>query len=987
MRKFKIFTLLLIVAFILVPVLSACDPTDPTDPVDNAPIVIDKTEVTVLVGESDVIKAQTLTQGATVTWDSQNPSICVVDKGVVTGISKGQTVVSATCEGESVYCVVNVLERENPASPIGYSIRLERQSVKLAKGDEYAILAELYDTTNTKVNNPTFTYTSSASSVVTVDNNGKITAVENGTAQVVVKYTDGTNWVSAVMSITVQDVYSIEIVPYTVDPQINSQVDFSYTVYKNASVYSYPSDKVSITSSNTDVARYENGKLITGQMGIANITVTLTDVNVSAMIEVIVIDPNAPEITLSCEDIEMYVDKGVEIEVEGATWGTLVFTTSDVDFSVVNGILYSPSSPKSCTLTITHRETRQSITVNVNAIVFDPCITTAKQFMSLGNVRAGVDVYLGADIDLSNETWSEQAGLSHNNVNTVVAYLVKELDTNVDGRGHKVTVRYDYDCSDTCQIGGIFANITSNGSFKNFIVDFEAKYAGAESIDKGSEYGAPGSHPQAGMKQSVIAHNQYGVVSNNHIIARFYSDGSVKREGVIGKCGASLKNNVVDMAVYASNVLQNAGVVKWTGGNATGNVLINEGIQTDSANYKYSSFDEFYSAWSDSVNVLAIKESLIEAGWEVNADSIKYNDVLVLCEESLAAPSNVTRLNSGKVVWDAVDGATSYNLRVKWEGETNWTNLPATTSESWSITEYLKTFNSTDLVAKNGKHLTLNVQAVGDAPSSEWASAGNVFGTTNNGASNYRIRVATTLDEFKTYMNDTINLNYVVLANDLVLGNVTPETAISGVWSITGLSPARSVINGLDRKISYTYDDTDKKPASGSTFAGLFTVYSSSNASFRLFVTNLVIDANMVLSKDFDDFHAFVFANKMQAEIHESTFKLRVKTINVDKNYATRTGIVREMISNSTGSLNSFFENCLFDMVSYDKNDEVRVGGATYKDCQITRSSSNTYNYIKNCSFIMNQEQSERSWTENDANITITNSNFYKDLDAYNSAN
>lgn len=106
---------------------SACEPTNETEVTD---LTLDKTSVTVEVGESATIVATVTPAGAaTVTWENQNPDVVSVKDGVVTGLKEGSSIVVAKAGTKSASCVVKV-GKVNDA---------DEQFLKLLQGSDYYV--------------------------------------------------------------------------------------------------------------------------------------------------------------------------------------------------------------------------------------------------------------------------------------------------------------------------------------------------------------------------------------------------------------------------------------------------------------------------------------------------------------------------------------------------------------------------------------------------------------------------------------------------------------------------------------------------------------------------------------------------------------------------------------------------------------------------------------------------------------------------------
>lgn len=159
-------------------------------------IELDKTTLTLYRGDSDVterIAANVLPTDASntsVTWTSSNPSVATVSvSGVVTGMARGSVTITATAKdgsGISAACDVEVKQYVT-------NIRINKTSLSLVEGGEEALSVTSILPDN--ANNKTLTWTSTNTSVATVDANGKVTAISKGTATIKVAANDGSGFI------------------------------------------------------------------------------------------------------------------------------------------------------------------------------------------------------------------------------------------------------------------------------------------------------------------------------------------------------------------------------------------------------------------------------------------------------------------------------------------------------------------------------------------------------------------------------------------------------------------------------------------------------------------------------------------------------------------------------------------------------------------------------------------------------------------------
>ena len=130
-------------------------------------------------------------------WVSSNPAIAIVDEnGTITALKAGTATITArTTDGSnlSASCAVTVLQR------MVTSITLNKSSTSLYTGDSETLVATV---SPSNASNKTVSWSSSKTSVATVDQNGKVTAVKAGTATITVRTTDGSN-LSASCTVTV----------------------------------------------------------------------------------------------------------------------------------------------------------------------------------------------------------------------------------------------------------------------------------------------------------------------------------------------------------------------------------------------------------------------------------------------------------------------------------------------------------------------------------------------------------------------------------------------------------------------------------------------------------------------------------------------------------------------------------------------------------------------------------------------------------------
>ena len=163
--------------------------------VDVESVSLDITTLSLSVGESATLTATVKPDNASdknVVWTSSDNSVATVSNGKVTAVKAGTATVKATCGGKTAECVVTVTAKVT-------GVKLNTSSIMLMSGD-YSILKATIIPDNAA--NKNVKWESSNIAVATVDN-GKVTAISEGTAKITVSTEEGQ--FAASCTVTVSD--------------------------------------------------------------------------------------------------------------------------------------------------------------------------------------------------------------------------------------------------------------------------------------------------------------------------------------------------------------------------------------------------------------------------------------------------------------------------------------------------------------------------------------------------------------------------------------------------------------------------------------------------------------------------------------------------------------------------------------------------------------------------------------------------------------
>lgn len=234
-------------------------------------VTLDKTSVTIEKGKTQSLTATIAPSNAEnkrVSWSSSNTSVATVDKnGVVTAKANGKaTITVKTNDGEkTAACTVTVKTSVT-------SVSLNKATASIVVKKTLQLSATVNPST---ASNKNVSWSSSNTSVATVNNSGLVTANATGSANITVKTADGGK--TATCKVTVN--------PAVINVKSVSLNKSSTTIFttktEKLTATINPSNAtnkgVTWSSSNTAVATVSSGTITAKKAGTATITVTTND--------------------------------------------------------------------------------------------------------------------------------------------------------------------------------------------------------------------------------------------------------------------------------------------------------------------------------------------------------------------------------------------------------------------------------------------------------------------------------------------------------------------------------------------------------------------------------------------------------------------------------------------------------------------------------------------------------------------------------------
>ena len=330
-----------------------------------------------------------------VTWSSSNTKVATVDEnGLVTFVSSGNvTIVCQTEEGGYLaMCNFTI------AIPVE-SITLNHTDEIMSIGDTLTISATVLPLTATTRD---VTWTSTNTSVATVDEKGVVTALTSGTTTILCQSTDGTALVETCAIYVKQPVTSVSLTTTEITVR-KGQVFWLY-----ATVLPENADNKTITwtSSNTNLVTVDSNGMVTAVDSTdgAAITITCTneDTGLYATCKVTVTQP-VTGITLNSSYQELWVGSKYaiipNIEPTDAENKNVTYVSSDEAVATVNenGVVTAVAGG-SCVIEVTTEEC--SLTAACNIVVYEYVSTVtldkSEMYLNVG-AKSKLTATVGAD--------------------------------------------------------------------------------------------------------------------------------------------------------------------------------------------------------------------------------------------------------------------------------------------------------------------------------------------------------------------------------------------------------------------------------------------------------------------------------------------------------------------------------------------------------------------------------------------------------------
>ena len=296
-------------------------------PVAVTEVTLDKTELSLKEGESETLTATVKPDNAddkTVTWSSSDEAVATVENGKVTAIKEGTATITAKAGEKSATCKVTVSKNVVAVT----SITLNKTALSLTEGESETLTATVKPDDAT---DKTVTWSTSDTAIATVDQNGKVTAVKEGTATITAKAGEKT----ATCKVTVN---GIPVASITLNKtKVTLHPGETDTLVATVSPDNASDQTITWTSSYpAAVTVDDNGKITAVAVGASTIHASCGGKSASCEVTV---DP-IPVESITLNKTEMSLKEGesetltATVKPDDATDKTVTWSTSDTDTAI-----------------------------------------------------------------------------------------------------------------------------------------------------------------------------------------------------------------------------------------------------------------------------------------------------------------------------------------------------------------------------------------------------------------------------------------------------------------------------------------------------------------------------------------------------------------------------------------------------------------------------------------------------------------------------
>lgn len=379
----------------------------------------------------------------TITWSSSDNNIATVSSdGIVTGVNPGSVTITARSNnGKESVIKISVLDSGDEIS----SIRINTNGTSLKIGDSLTLVATI---SPSYAQDKSVTWSSSDSSVVSINSSGVITANKIGTAIITATSSNGKTATSKINVVSKSvEVTSIQLNKSKVEAKVGDKVElYGIITPTNAS-----NQKLTWTSSDNSIATVSYGTVTTKKAG--TVTITATSSNGKSASSTIVIserEVTVTKISLSKTFTTLYIGQEEKITAtltpSNVTDKTVTWTSANPQIATVSsdGTIKGVSVGTVEILAKSSNGKEASMKVRVESGVTSISLNKSNISLEVGKAEQLVATILPSNAPDKSVTWLSSdesvATVSKGYVTTKKAGTVTITAKSIDGKTASCTV-------------------------------------------------------------------------------------------------------------------------------------------------------------------------------------------------------------------------------------------------------------------------------------------------------------------------------------------------------------------------------------------------------------------------------------------------------------------------------------------------------------------------------------------------------------------
>ena len=310
---------------------------------------------------SVIYNPEDTTDDKTVEWSSTDENVAKVENGKVTALNAGTTYIKAKVGDKEASCKISVIV------PLT-GIKLNKEKLEILKGQNDTLIATFTPEDTTFVGKANFK--SSDESIITVNEDGKLTAIKEGEATITATVKDGENEFNATCEVSVKEIPLNTITIDKTDFELNiSNTEKLNVIFEPANTTddkdiewsSSDENIVSVNSEGIVTAKAEGTAIITAKVGEKQAQVTIT----AKVVPITAISLEGTDTKANVGDI---INVKVAVNPTNATYpNDIKYTSSNSDIILVreDGTIVAKGAGKAILTAETSNGIKQQLEIEV----------------------------------------------------------------------------------------------------------------------------------------------------------------------------------------------------------------------------------------------------------------------------------------------------------------------------------------------------------------------------------------------------------------------------------------------------------------------------------------------------------------------------------------------------------------------------------------------------------------------------------------------